>query len=549
MDDKINMRLSQYKKIGKFIFLNNNFDKLGNNDCKINESRLEYSLNLRKNKLLKILMQKRHNSRNIKNSELEINIDLLNLNLYKDNIEQFNNLDNIDEKYNFIVNSIINYNKIEIFQTDFLFFNNCKKNNETNDYIKFCLKNLYILLNAYSNNLKLIIEKKIFNKLLYELFITSELCVKHTILKILILYTNLSKEFNFFFIDDMRYIKNLYKLTLIENRDIVIEIFMIIYNIISDYPNQTEKIISNSPFQIRIKEFIISNKNFLYDNINYLIEILEILGKFIFAINADFYRNFKELILIFYEIIEKNLNEKINLMIYEILSKLSIDDNISKIIVSCGLGSIIYNQMKIISFQNNKLFFILQIMINLLSIEQISDYFIDNNIIKIISSILENCDNNEYKDNEKIIYLCIYCLSNIGASSLNQIHSLISSNILNLILKIIDYRKSNKIYYETCTLFYNIISKCSLEDFNYIIQNLKVMDFFYEGIYKSNKNEYVTICLKGIYMLIFRNDEFFFFSNIVKETLSNLTYNQNKEISNLSEQTIKLIDSKQKSFV
>ena len=50
-------------------------------------------------------------------------------------------------------------------------------------------------------------------------------------------------------------------------------------------------------------------------------------------------------------------------------------------------------------------------------------------------------------------------------------------------------------------------------------------------------------------MLIFRNDEFFFFSNIVKETLSNLTYNQNKEISNLSEQTIKLIDSKQKSFV
>ena len=105
------------------------------------------------------------------------------------------------------------------------------------------------------------------------------------------------------------------------------------------------------------------------------------------------------------------------------------------------------------------------------------------------------------------------------------------------------------IIYETCTLFYNIISECSLEDFNYIIQNLKVMDFFYEGIYKSNKNEYVTICLKGIYMLIFRNDEFFFFSNIVKETLSNLTYNQNKEISNLSEQTIKLIDSKQKSFV
>ena len=57
MDDKINMRLSQYKKIGKFIFLNNNFDKLGNNDCKINESRLEYSLNLRKNKLFKKLIE------------------------------------------------------------------------------------------------------------------------------------------------------------------------------------------------------------------------------------------------------------------------------------------------------------------------------------------------------------------------------------------------------------------------------------------------------------------------------------------------------------
>jgi hypothetical protein len=46
-----------------------------------------------------------------------------------------------------------------------------------------------------------------------------------------------------------------------------------------------------------------------------------------------------------------------------------------------------------------------------------------------------------------------------------------------------------------------------------------------------------------------RNEKFTLFSEIVKETLSQLIYHQNNEISNLSELTIKLIETKNKKFI
>ena len=548
MNDKINnQRLIQFIKRGNIH---------DNNKNKIYESRLNYSLNLRKNKIFKKIMQKRNNL-NFKNEKclnLCINIDLLNLNIYKNEINKFNHLIIDDDKYKYLINSIVNNIHIEIFQTDFLFFNNCNNLcHKTSDFIKFCLKNLYDILNSFGNILNIINTKTFFNTILYELFMTNELNVKYIIIKILVLYSNLSKEFNFFFINDMRYIKKLYKLTFIDNNDIIIELFTIIYNIICDYPNEFEKIISISPFHTRLNEFIISNKTYIQNNEIYLIELLEILGKFIALINKNLFSIYQELIFFFYETILNNNNQnyKLNLIIYEILSKISIDDNISKIIISCGLGDLIHKQMKQNNLKNKDyLFFQLQIMINLLSIEYISSYFIGKNLLETLSLIINNNNSyNENKEKDKIIYLCIYCLSNIGASSINLIHSLINSNILNNILKIIDYRKSNNIYFETCTLFLNIICHCSLEDFNYINEKLKIMEFFYEGIYKSNKNEYLSICLKGIYCLIMRNEKFAIFSNIVKESLSQLTYNQNNEISNLSELIIQLIETKNKTFI
>ena len=552
-DKKFNQRLIQYIQKSNIYF---NYLNVDNNKNKIYESRLDYSLSLRKNNLFTKIMQKRINqtAKNEKKLNLNINIDSLNLNIYKNEINKFNHLIIDDDKYKFLINSIVNNIQIEIFQTDFLFFNNCDNLfHETSDFIKFCLNNLYEILNSFGNSLKIINSKQFFNNLLYELFMTNELSVKYMIVKILVLYSNLSKEFNSFFINDMRYIKNLYKLTFINNNDIAIEIFTIIYNIICDYPYEFEKIISISPFHTRLNEFIILNKTYIQNNEIYIIELLEILSKFIILINTNLYYIYSGLILFFYESIIKNNNQiyRLNLIIYEILSKISIDDNISKIIISCGFGDLIHEQMKQNNLKNKEyLIFQLQIMINLLSIEYISSYFIGKNILETLSSILINYNNNnDNKEKDIIIYLCIYCLSNIGASSINLIHSLIKSNILNIILKIIDYRKSNNIYFETCILLFNIIYHCSLEDFNYINENLKIMEFFYEGIYKSNTNEYLSICLKGIYCLIMRNEKFIIISNIVKETISQLIYNQDNEISNLSELTIKLIESKNKTFI
>ena len=135
--------------------INNQFFKRGNihdnNKNKIYESRLNYSLNLRKNKIFKKIMQKRNNL-NFKNEKclnLCINIDLLNLNIYKNEINKFNHLIIDDDKYKYLINSIVNNIHIEIFQTDFLFFNNCNNLcHKTSDFIKFCLKNLYDILNS-----------------------------------------------------------------------------------------------------------------------------------------------------------------------------------------------------------------------------------------------------------------------------------------------------------------------------------------------------------------------------------------------------------------
>ena len=202
-DKKFNQRLIQYIQKSNIYF---NYLNVDNNKNKIYESRLDYSLSLRKNNLFTKIMQKRINqtAKNEKKLNLNINIDSLNLNIYKNEINKFNHLIIDDDKYKFLINSIVNNIQIEIFQTDFLFFNNCDNLfHETSDFIKFCLNNLYEILNSFGNSLKIINSKQFFNNLLYELFMTNELSVKYMIVKILVLYSNLSKEFNSFFINDI----------------------------------------------------------------------------------------------------------------------------------------------------------------------------------------------------------------------------------------------------------------------------------------------------------------------------------------------------------
>ena len=76
-DNKVNQRIKQFNN-GKILFYINFIETLGKS---LNDSRLNFSLSLRKNKLFNNLMKKRHeiSLKLLKNSELIIDINSLSL--------------------------------------------------------------------------------------------------------------------------------------------------------------------------------------------------------------------------------------------------------------------------------------------------------------------------------------------------------------------------------------------------------------------------------------------------------------------------------------
>ena len=147
-DIKLNQRLKQYNN-GKVFF--NIF--IETSEKTLNDSRLNYSLSLRKNNLLNKLMQKRHNTslKFLKTSELKINLKSLNVDRYKTEINNYDNLNFPYQKCLFLINELTqNINYIDILNVYYNIFSQDKSLfHNTKDYIKYCLKKLDNFLTNY----------------------------------------------------------------------------------------------------------------------------------------------------------------------------------------------------------------------------------------------------------------------------------------------------------------------------------------------------------------------------------------------------------------
>ena len=192
---------------------------------------------------------------------------------------------------------------------------------------------------------------------------------------------------------------------------------------------------------------------------------------------------------------------------------------------------------------------LLEIMINILYNNQISEFFLNSNILNTYTKILNTYRNTANKDDDEIIYLCIFCLSNIAGGPQQHCHVLIISNLPSLILEILKSKNGNKIYFETCNLFYNILQRCSTEDFCIIIK-MKIMKLFCEGLNKTINPDDILLSLKGLFLLIQRNEEIYktkqnlkneFFGYTTKRTLEKYTYNPELQISSLSEKILQIM--------
>jgi hypothetical protein len=546
-DIKLNQRLKQYNN-GKVFF--NIF--IETSEKTLNDSRLNYSLSLRKNNLLNKLMQKRHNTslKFLKTSELKINLKSLNVDRYKTEINNYDNLNFPYQKCLFLINELTqNINYIDILNVYYNIFSQDKSLfHNTKDYIKYCLKKLDNFLTNYKEeDLNIQMNEDFLKKIFSELITTNDLSVQFTILEIFVTFSSKSKYFNEF-ISQNRYIGYLFQFTYMKNSDIIFNILYILFNILSDFPSNAEIIIINYPYHIRIKELIyeeLDNEN----NVNNIIEYIEILTKIISSIEEDSYEKFKDLIIMIYELFQKIPNQKLRKSILELLIQLSKDDEISKEIISCGFGSTLQNILSEKYCEREYLNNLLEIMINIVYNNDIAQFLLNSNILNNYIKILNTYRNTANKDDDEIIYLCIFFLSNIAGGTTKHIHFLIVNNLPSLILDILKTRNGNKIYFETCNFFYNILQNCSSEDFCVIVK-LKVMKLFCEGLNKTFVQDDILICLKGILSLIERNFEIYktkqnlkneFFGYAAKKYLEKLAEHQDKQISSLSSQLLNIM--------
>ena len=418
-------------------------------------------------------MQKRHNTslKLLKTSEFNINIDLLNLDLYKEEIENYENLNFPYQKFQFLINALTNnLTYLDIFHQNINLSTN--ENNifhPTNDYNKFCIKKLDNLLKNFqqTNQLDINISEDLISKLMSELFTSNDLTVKYTLLNSLVSFSSNSKFFNKCISEDNKYMNYFFQFTYIKNYDMVISVLYILFNVISDFPSRAEIIINNNPFHIRIKELIYDFLNSNEKNIENIIELIEILTLIISVIEEDEYEKFKDLANMSYYIIQKTTNQKLITTVLLLILQITKNEEVSKEIVSCGLGSILQNMLSEKYCERQYLINLLEIMINILFNNQISEFFLNSNILNTYKKILNTYRNTANKDDDEIIYLCIFCLSNIAGGPQHHCHALIISNLPSLILEILKSKNGNKIYFETCNLFYNILQKMFYRRFLY----------------------------------------------------------------------------------
>ena len=273
-------------------------------------------------------------------------------------------------------------------------------------------------------------------------------------------------------------------------------------------------------------------------------------------IDPKYYRDyFIDFIQIFYNLIALNqYNEEILWSIIQICQKITDDNNICIRIKESGLGNIFLQYLETSNFERKFVIEIIKIFTNLFYVNDIIVYYIQYkiNIIDIIIKIINTYMHTSNEQDNKILYEVIFCLSNL-ASGPPEIQYIISrSKIPELIVQIMKEKPYNDIYFEGVNFFYSIIFECNKETFH-IISELHPFKLFAKGLEITSLVDYLETTLKAIIKLINQNRAVYhtienlkteFYTCLIKKRLDNLVMHKNKQISNLAEEALRIIEDK-----
>ena len=559
---KVSLTIFLQKIYYIFIFLLVDIDE----ETDYRELRNNQKLSLRKKAVYSKIMEHRKINSQI-NKINYIEVKNLNLNNYKDEIEQLISLPTGDDKLLYMTTYLENNIEInDIFSS--LFYSNY---NTINDLAKFYLMNILAILdqkimkeffpNSSIKKNNIIISKenplqmsqKLFQILFSILFSVKENEVQFTVIELLYNYSNSSYDFISYCLDDTRYISKIFKLSFVSNHEVIIDSLLILDNIIINnecYPETLEKILQTDAIILRLKELL------QIDNTDIKINDLELLFSIISKIDNSFLEDyFIDFMNIFYnQITLCKLNEEIIMIILKIISKLTYDNQICNKVVESGLAKHFLDLLDKKDLQREFLIRIMIIFGNLFDSDEIIMYFI-NNFSSIINSFIQIINSYMFTTNENDINLIkeiIFCLSNFAAGPPEAQIVIAKSDIPNLVMKLMKIKPNNVIYFEGIHFFNNILTNSNKETFA-IISELKPFKLFSKGLECTGKIDNLELCLKSIINLIGRNREVYhtlenlkndYYSCLTKRKIDDLTFHKNKEISKLANSIRDVIEDK-----
>ena len=501
-----------------------------------------------------------------------INLLNLNLNQYKDEIQQLISLNSGEDKLYYMITYLENNLQIVDIFSNFFF---TESNYELNDLSKYYLLNILAILD--SNIMKtffpktdikhsnLIISKehpltlsKKFFKILFTILCrvkVSEITV--TVGHLMMNYSNLCDDFIDYCLDDIRYINKIYNLSYNNSKEILYDVITILDNIISHShcsPEHLENILQNAPIILRLKEIICTNLD-----LDLKINILLILETLANNIQEDFYNSyFSDFINYFYNEMALNpYNIKIFKLILNILNVISNEESICELINSTGLS---YKLLDILSKPNEEdeiILYILEIFSNIFYFNNALAYIFNNHSKKLKEAFIQliNTYKNSAKERDyKIIESIIFCISNLAAGPPEVQNFLSKTDIPEYIIEILKIKERNNIYFEGVHFFNNIIDNCDKETFA-IISELHPFKIFAKGLEKTGDLKNIELCLNAIKNLISKNMETYgsnqnlkmeFYTCLAKRTIDNLTLSKNENIANLAESISFALDDKMK---
>ena len=500
-----------------------------------------------------------------------ININILNLKPFKEIIDEFRELKTGEDKLLYMTTYLENNIEIsDIFSNLFFYENNSPT---LTDLDKYFLLNLASILDKnvmkryfpekvikennyiYNKDNPLKLSEKLFKIFFSILFNVKIKEIQVTIINLMLNYSEYSDDFIYYCLDDIRYINKLFELTYIDNKEIIVEVGVILDNIIINTKCKKNKlldILKAAPLIQRCQE-LISINNF---NDSIKINYLELLDSIVSKMETEDFHNFRNFVHIFSNILSTTQkNEEVFYLILKISTKLTLDESICEDMIDKGLGYIFFNSLSLPNIQREFIIELLKIFSNLFYSDKIIIYFYENFEEKIIPLFIRIINTYLHTANDKdlkIIKELLFCLSNF-ASGPPEIQTIISrTDIPQLVFQIMKIKNTNEIYFEGINFFYNIIEKSNKETFRNISE-FHPFKLFAKGLEITGEIKDIVLCLDAIQELIKTNYAVYhtkenlkneFYICCTKRKLDELSLHQEEKISEKSREILNYFDDK-----